>query len=72
MKGMTNGRSGRSFQAFPDLDGRTLKHRRVVRLKSLRPWTLSTLIAALTHFHGAGEWNENHNDRAFLMVGMPA
>ena len=40
-------------------DSRTLKHRRVVRLKFTPPldWR-STLNAALTRFHGAGrvEW----------------
>ena len=52
-------RPGRSSQAFPDLDSRTLKHHRVVRLKftPLLDWR-STLNAALTRFRSAGrvEW----------------
>jgi hypothetical protein len=66
-------RPGRSSQALPFLRSQTLKHRRLVRLKftPLLDWR-STLNAAQTRFHRTGEWNGNHNDWAFLMVGVPA
>ena len=65
-------RSGRSSQAFPDLDSQTLKHRRLVRLKFTPLLDCQTLKATLTRFYGAGQWNGNNNDRAFLMVGVSA
>jgi hypothetical protein len=59
MKRMTYGTVRAIFEAFPDLDSQTLKHRRLVRLKFTPPldWR-STLNAALTSFHSAGrvEW----------------
>jgi hypothetical protein len=54
-------RSGRSSQAFPDLDSQTPTHRRLVRLKFtlLLDWR-STLDATLNRFHGTGrvEWKQ--------------
>jgi hypothetical protein len=64
---------GLSSQAFPDLDSQTLKHRRDVCLKFTSPldWR-STLDATQPASMAPGEWNGNHNDRAFPMVGVLA
>ena len=67
-------RPARSSQAFPDLDSQTLKHRRVVRLKFSPPLELAVDARRRTDppSMAPGERNGNNNDRAFLMVGVPA
>lgn len=64
---------GVSSQAFPELDGQTLKHCRVVRLKFTPPLDWRCMLDATpTRFMAPGEWNGNDNERAFLMVRVSA